>query len=88
MTTRHPLRSGDLNPHDPTKMHIHKSGLGGINRVAATSRISAVAADHEGEVDAGTWLYRSQAVVFFSSPYMVLVGIYSRPDSQRLRNIN
>jgi len=50
MSTPRPLRTANLNSHVPAKMHIHKSGLGGINRVAATGRISAAVAHHEGEV--------------------------------------
>jgi hypothetical protein len=51
-----PLRSGDLNGHDTVKMHIHDSGLAGINRGAAKGRISAAVADHYEEFDAGTCL--------------------------------
>ena len=53
MTTRHPLRVVDLNPHVLAKMHIHHSALGGIKRGAANGRISLAVADHYREVDAG-----------------------------------
>ena len=38
---RRPLRTLDLKPLDPAKMHIHDSALDGINRSAAHGRISA-----------------------------------------------
>ena len=48
------LRTLDLNPHDPAKLHIHDGGLGGISRGAATGRISAAFGDRHAEVDAGS----------------------------------
>src|ERR1035441_9086348 len=59
----HPLRSVNLNPHDTEKLHIHDSGLVGINRSAANDRISAAVADHEGEVDAGNMAIQIPAAI-------------------------
>ena len=42
-----------LNSHDTEKLHIHDSGLGGINRSAGNGCISAVVVDRDGEVAAG-----------------------------------
>jgi len=53
MTTCRSLRTEHLQLHDPVKMHIHDSGLGGIKRGAANGGISAAVADHYEEINAG-----------------------------------
>ena|ERR1022692_2333536 len=53
MTPRHPLRIPMLNSHDPAKMHIQDTALGGINRGASNAGISPAVADQHREDDAG-----------------------------------